>query len=276
MDKYFSMTGQILLGVCVAAVFCSCSPSPPGLVRKQQADYERKLASLDAIAATVADQTCEPAAVALPAAGPKVELDDIYPFYNYREGAASAQLFSAEDLRDPEEKNNTGMHLFPAKKSWLLVRKMGRDGAFPKSKDEAVKALARVAGWRYAVVLRSRTVQAPGMAGEVRQTSVTDRASYATGTFVPGALTGHVLVYDLEDGRFLGGFPVTARSSEQLDMTSYGGGDPAAQRQRALDRDFVEQLCTAVFYGLLGRLPPDRVSMNGNIRADVNAGKGRR
>jgi hypothetical protein len=270
------MTGRILLGVCVAAVVSSCSPSPQGLVRKHQADYERKLASLDAIAATVVGQLCAPAAIALPAAGPKMELDDIYPFYNYRDGAASAPLFSAEDLQDPEEKNNTGMHLFPAKESWLLVRKMVRDGAFPKSKEEAVKALTRVAGWRYAVVLRGRTVQAPGMAGEVRLTNVTDQASYASGSFVPGALTGDVLVYDLEDGRFLGGFPVTAHSSEQLEVTSYGGGDPAAQRQRALELDFTEQLRTAVFYGLLDRLPQERVSMNGNIRADVNAGKGRR
>jgi len=251
----------------------ACSDSPAGIIRKRQSGLNRTLDNLNAVAAKVSEQRLGSDKVSLPAKAPVMEMDDIGS-YSY-DGTFNAQLFTVQDLLDPDAQS-PGMHLFPSRATWRTVKAMVKDGKYPKSEEESLQAIKRLSNWRYGVVIKARSIRAPQIESQPVTTNVTDKRVYSSGTFSGGLIEGDVLIYDLDDLGFLGGFPFTARSSDHVESTTYSGGSGSEGLQGQLDRDFTEQIKQAVFFGLIDRLPNDRVYMNGNLRQRVTSARGSR
>lgn len=257
-------------GVLLLAL-AGCSESPQGFIKKENVALNQTLDSLEAIAAEAPEQTLGAERIALPADSPAIDMDDIGSYSI--EGRANAQLFTVQDLTDPEEQS-PGLHLFPALKTWQAVKVMVKDGLIDDTQGDAVPKLQHFANWRYAVVLKVQTVQAPQISSPPVSTNVTETTTYSSGTFAGGAMKGETLIYDLKDASFLGGFAFAAESSQRVESTSYGGEEEGGL-QRQMDRDFTEQIKQAVFKGLLKRLPSGRVYMSGNLRQRVLNEKGK-
>ena len=272
MRTFFRASAQLCFGLLLLLGMSSCSESPAKLVAKKQADFTRTLDNLNAIGGKVSDQKLGSETIALPAKAPVMDLDDVGS-YAY-EGTANAQLFTVQDLREPDEQS-LGMHLFRSRATWQTVKAMIKNGKFPASEQEALQSLKCFSNWRYAVVIKARSVQAPQIASPLVSKSMTDNAVYSSGTFTSGLIEGDVLVYDLSDAGFLGGFPFTAQNSANVKTTTYGGSVGNDGLQAQLDRDFTEQIKQVVLFGLLDRLPNDRVYMNGNLRQRVMAERGK-
>lgn len=268
MRKYM---GLMLAAACTC-MLVSCSESPKGYISKNQPALSKTLGGLDAVAGSVSGQALDSDTISLPADSPVLSVDDIGN-YAYQ-GDANAQLFTVQDFLDPAGQS-PAMHLFPSRKLWQTVRTMVKDGRFETPEPESLQTLKAFSNWRYAVVLNTRSVQPPRVESDPVSTNVTDQAVDSSGTFTPGSIEGDALLYDLADARFLGGFPFAAQSSESVESITYGGGNANEGLQQQLDRDFIEQIKKAVFYGLIDRLPKDRVYMNGNLRQQVMTEKGK-
>ena len=271
MRTFLKTSVQVFFGLFFLFLVVSCSDSPTDIITKKNSELNNTLDNLNAIAAKISDQTFDSDKILLPADSSTIDMNDIGS-YAY-EGNSNAQLFTVQDLLDPDSQSNS-MHLFPSRMTWQSVKAMVKDGKFPKSKEESLQTLKRFFNWRYVVVIKTRSVQAPQIESQPVSTNVTDNSFRASGTFTGGRIEGDVLIYDLNDNRFIGGFPFTAQSSENVESTTYGGGGGNEDLQQQLDRDFTEQIKKAVFYGLVDRLPKDRVYMNGNLRQRVMTEKG--
>ena len=267
MKTFFRASTQLFLGLSLLFCIASCSDSPADIIKKKNPELKKTLDNLNAVAARVSDQALGMEKILLPPAkAPVIDLNDIGS-YAY-EGTSNMQLFTTQDLLDPEAKS-PGMHLFPSRTTWQTVKAMVKDGKFPKSEKESLEALKGLSNWRFAVVIKARSVQAPQIASQPISGKVTDHAVYSSGAFTGGFIEGDVLMYDLDNTGFLGGFPFSAKSSENVESTTYGGSNSSNGLQNQLDRDFTEQIKKAVLYGMLDRLPNDRVYMNGNLRQRV-------
>lgn len=87
-------------------------------------------------------------------------------------------------------------------------------------------------------------------------------------------IDGDALLYDLSDLSFLGGFPFTAKSSDNVRSTTYGNDSVEGGLRAEMARDFREQIKKAVLYGILDRLPKERIYMNGNLQVSVMQDRG--
>ena len=266
MKKIFGVIPQLILGLSLLVFTVSCTETPKGVIKKKQAALNDTLDHLTTVGTRVSDQALGADQITLPPNSPVLDLDDIGN-YAYA-GEANAQLFTVQDLLDPDAQSPV-MHLFQARTVWQNVRKMVKDAAFSGSEQKDLQALKGFSTWRYAVVLRARSVQAPRIQSQPMAGAVVDNTTYSTGSFIGGSIEGDALLYDLDDMAFLGGFPFSAHSSENVESTTYGAGAGNEGLQGQLDRDFTEQIKKAVFFGLVDRLPNDRVYMNGNLRQRV-------
>jgi hypothetical protein len=273
MKQLFRVITRLMLGVSLLIWLASCSESPSRFIKKRHSELNNTLDNLNAIAAKVPTQTFDAETADLILRTPVIDLDDIGS-YGY-EGSANAQLFTLEDLQDPGEQS-PAMHLFPSLMTWQMAKSMVKDGNFPHVKKDALQALNRFARWRYAIVIKTRSVRAPQVASPPVSTNLTNKAVYSHGMFTGGELAGDALIYDLNDASFLGGFPFTAQSSDHVESTTYDGDDPNAGLQSRLDRDFTEQIKKSILYGILDRLPQDRVYMSGNLRQRVILERGKK
>ena len=235
MKTIFRASAQFFIGVSLLFCIASCADSPVDIVKKKQSELKKTLDNLNAIAGKVSDQKPGSDKISLPAKAPVMDMDDLGA-YSY-EGASNTQLFTVQDLLDPEGKS-LRMHLFPPITTWPTVKAMVQDGKFPKSEQESLEALKRLSNWRYALVIKTRSVQAPQIASEPVSMSATDNKVYSSGTFTGGFMNGDVLIYDLDSTGFLGGFPFTAKSSENVESTTYGDGNSNDGLQQQIDRDF--------------------------------------
>ena len=272
MYKDISTFARFFFGLSLLLFIASCSETPKGVIKKQDAALNSTLDHLSAIGAKVSDQALSSDKLSLPANSPVLDLNDIGS-YSY-EGNANAQLFTVQDLLDPDAQSPV-MHLLPSRMLWRTVKAMVKDAQFTETEKEALLALKRFSNWRYAVVIRARSVQAPEIQSQPVSRSVTDTSVFSTGTFIGGSIEGDVLLYDLDEMAFLGGFPISARSSANVESTTYGGGSGREGLQGQLRRDFTEQIKKAVLYGMIDRLPNDRIYMNGNLRSSVMNEKGK-
>lgn len=255
-------------------LFCSgCSKSPAAVVKQNQTELNLLLNNLSAVGHKAAQEKLSSDQVTLPPAAPPFELDDIGD-YAYA-GRSNAQMFLDHDLSEPYDSKFVG-YLSGARKDWQAVQAMVHEGRFPDSDDQARELLQRFLNWRYAVVIRTRSLEEPQIAGELRETNVTDAGTYSQGGFVGGEINGDVLVYDLRDLSFLGGFRIEAHNSATVGTTTFGGVSAAEALRLEMNRDLKEQVKKLVFDGLRARLPEARTYMNGNLRARVMTESGAR
>jgi len=272
MKDPFQACLQLVIGASLLLCTVSCSETPQGVVKKNQAALNGTLDRLSALGARFSDQPPGYDRISLPPNAPVLDVDDIGN-YAYS-GAANAQLFTVQDLLDPEAKTPL-MHVFRSRAAWQDVRAMVKDARFAGPEQDALKALKGFAGWRYAVVIRARSVQAPRMLSQPVVGTVVDNRTFSTGSFAGGAIEGDVLLYDLESLAFLGGFPFSARSSDNVESTTYGDAAGAEGLQQWLDKDFADQIKKAVFIGLADQMPKDRIFINGNLRRRLETEKGK-
>jgi hypothetical protein len=266
MKKLFSASLQLFIGLSLLLCTASCSETPKGIIKKKQAALNSTLDSLNALGAKVSDQPLSSDKLSLPANAPALDVDDIGN-YAYG-GAGNAQLFTVQDLLDPEAKSPS-MHFFLSRAAWQNVKAMVKDAKFSGTEQDALKALKGFSDWRYAVVIRVRSVRAPG------PQSQPGIGAFSTGTFLGGSIEGDVLLYDLDGMAFLGSFPFSAQSSENVETTTYGASAGTEVLQQQLDKDFADKIKEAVFFGLVDRLPKDRIAINGNLQRRLETRKGK-
>ena len=257
MRKSLSAIVQLFLGLSFLVFTVSCSETPKGIIKKKQAALNNTLTILNALGAKVSGQALGSDKISLPAGSPALDVDDIGN-YSYG-GAGNAQLFTVQDLLDPEAKAPF-MHLFLSRAAWQNVQAMVRNAQFSGTEQENLRALNGFTNWRYAVVISARSVRAPG------SQSIPGYGAFSTGTFLSGSIEGDVLLYDLDGMAFLGSFPFSAQSSENVETTTYGASASAEVLQQQLDVDFADKIKEAVFFGLVDRLPKDRIAINGNLQ----------
>ena len=266
MKKPFASSLQLFTGLCLLLLTVSCSDTPKDIIKKKQASLNSTLDSLNALGAKVSDQPLGSDKLSLPANAPALDVDDIGN-YAYG-GAANAQLFTVQDLLDPEAKSPS-MHLFLSRAAWQNVKAMVKDAKFSGTEQDALKALKGFSDWRYAVVIRVRSVRAPGLPSQPGY------GALSTGTFIGGSIEGDALVYDLNDAAFLGSVPFSAQSSENVETITRGASASPELVQQQLDKDFTDRIKEAVFFGLADRLPKDRIAINGNLRHRLETRNGK-
>lgn len=254
-------------GIAVLALgmtLTSCSNSPQRIVAETRDVLNGQLDRLDDIAAKAAGPIkLASDTLALPADGPALDLGGVSygceGSARYYQRGANAQLFSLTELSKPPDADPATTDMFGARELvWKQVRGMVKQGTFPKDKQDAVAALKAVPQWRYIVVLTIRAAQRPQANPGYTGGNVTETRSFSTGTFAAGFVEGDALLFDLNDGSLLGGFPVSAKSSGNVESTSYGG-DANAAMQRALDNDLLHEIRTAIGRGIRQRVPADRI-----------------
>ena len=266
MNKLFPACLQLVIVLPLLFFTASCSETPKGIIKKKQAALNITLDNLAIVGAKVSDQPLSSDKLSLPANAPALDVDDIGN-YAYG-GAANAQLFTVQDLLDPEAKSPT-MHLFLSRAAWQHVKAMVKDAKFSGTEQDALKELTGFSDWRYALVIRIRSLLAPGLPSQPGYGAI------STGTFIGGSIEGDVLMYDLHDAAFLGSFPFTAQSSENVETITRGASASAEQLQQQLDKDFSDRIKEAVFFGLVDRLPKDRIARNGNLQRRLETRKGK-
>jgi len=266
MNKPFASSPRLFIGLCLLLLTTSCSDTPKDIIKKKHVVLNRTLDNLTIVGTRVSDQALGPDKLTLPVDAPALDVDDIGN-YAYR-GAGNAQLFTVQDLLDPEAKSPT-MHLFLSRAAWQNVKAMVKDAKFSLPEQDALKALTGFSDWRYAVVVRARSVRAPGLPSQPGY------GALSTGTFISGSFEGDALVYDLNDAAFLGSFPFSAQNSETVETITRGASASVEQLQQQLDKDFTDRIKEAVFFGLADLLPKDRIAINGNLRHRLETRKGK-
>lgn len=142
------------------------------------------------------------AEVAKAAEGHSAELKPPAPAEKLNFGAPNVAIVHLEELdTDPETKARLDFH---ADTFWLDY---SRDCLAGRNSDEAegVKsAFEKLLALRYVVVVRTRVFGEPTVSGESH--------------FSPGFWEGDALLYDIEKGELVGGYSVSARNDETVDV----------------------------------------------------------
>lgn len=262
MKRIARILALLTAGLLSAALVTSCSNSPQTIVKTNQAELSAQLDRLDAIAAKAGQITkLESDQITLPPDAPQVNLSGVCfgfePHPPYFQRNANLQVFSVAELQKSLDTEPAKVDMFGARELvWKQVKEMVKNGRFPKDNQDAITALNAFPLWQYVIVFTIRESQAPSVNPGYTGGTVTDKSSSLTGSFTGGHVKGDALLFDLRSGSFLGGFPVEAQNSANVESTTYGGDDASAAAQRRLDEDLIKQIRGAIGEGLRKRLPP--------------------
>lgn len=223
----------LLAAACTLALLSACEPSMEEVVAEQRPAVEQVFGKLRALAGPAASAApVETDGVTL--GGAKVVLDG--------EGT-NAIFIRSQDLAAPETAASDG----PGGTHAGTVETCGDalTGEFYGVAGGAQLFLEECAAAQYAFVLRTHVDHAPQVSG--------------TDSFEPGLYEGDVLLFRLADATLLGGFRVSGKSSDEVQVLLDDAGnpiDPSERLQSDLDSmvfvDIQDKLRTHV----PGSIPP--------------------
>lgn len=174
-------------------LLCACGKSYDTVLTERRAEIEPKLAQIEKLGRDSLTYYETLKDIALPQGGSLRFGDD-----------PNAVLVQPEMFESDSEKRRPRLDLL-IDNSWYAETRKALSGSSEKTDGADLEArFNHVAAIEYLVVVRTRIMAEPSAAGD--------------GMFSPGLWQGEVMVFEVSSGNFLGGAPISAGNSDEVDV----------------------------------------------------------
>lgn len=176
-------------------LLCACGKSYETVLSERRAEIEPKLKQIEEVGRKSLTYTEKLKDIALPE-GDKLQFNE----------NRNAALVQAEMFESDAEKRKPRLDLI-IDTTWYEETRKAISGSSAQVPGEYLESkFNEIGAIKYLVVVRTRLMAEPSAAGD--------------GMFSPGLWQGEVMVFEVASGEFLGGAPITASNSDEVDVNA--------------------------------------------------------